>query len=100
MAIVMRFAPRGLAAEKYDQVIARLEESGAAAPAGRYYHVCFGEKNDLRISEIWDSLGSFEKYAESLRPIMEELGVPRVQPEVFEVHNMIAGERMSAADES
>ena len=88
-----------MTAEKYDEVISRLEDAGAAAPAGRFYHVCFGEKDDLRISEIWDSLASFEIYAEILRPIMAKTGVSRVEPEIFEVHNMIAGQRMSAANE-
>ena len=100
MAIVMRFAARGLTAEKYDEVIRRLEDAEAVAPAGRFYHVCFGEKEDLRISEIWDSLASFEIYAEMLRPILAETGVSRVEPEIFEVHNMIAGERVSAADQT
>ena len=91
MAIVMRFTPQALTAAKYDEVIRRLEAAGAGAPAGRLYHVCFGNKEELRVSEIWDSMENFEEFGKTLMPIMQDLGVDPVEPEILEVHNIVKG---------
>lgn len=91
MAIVMRFEPQGMSAAKYDEIIKRLEAAGAGAPAGRLYHVCFGDKENLRVSDIWDSMENFEKFGQTLMPIMQDLGADSGQPEIVEVHNIIEG---------
>ena len=91
MAIVMRFTPQGMTAAKYDEVIRRLEAAGAGAPAGRLYHVCFGNKEELRVSDIWDSMENFEEFGKTLMPILQDVGVDPGQPEFFEVHNIIKG---------
>jgi hypothetical protein len=91
MAIVMRFTPQALTAAKYDEVISRLEAAGAGAPAGRLYHVCFGNKEELRVSEIWDSMENFKEFGKTLMPIMQDVGVDPGQPEIVEVHNIIKG---------
>ncbi|MDQ3117739.1 MAG: hypothetical protein M3Q86_14210 [Verrucomicrobiota bacterium] len=87
----MRFTPQALTAAKYDEVIRRLEAAGAGAPAGRLYHVCFGNKEELRVSEIWDSMENFEEFGKTLMPIMQDVGVDPGQPEIVEVHNIIKG---------
>ena len=91
MAIVMRFTPQALTAAKYDEVSRRLEAAGAGAPAGRLYHVCFGNKEELRVSDIWDSMENFEEFGKTLMPIMQDVGVDPGQPEIVEVHNIIKG---------
>ncbi len=91
MAIVMRSKAQGVNAAKYDEVIRRLEAAGAGAPAGRLYHVCFGNKEELRVSDIWDSMENFEAFGKTLMPIMQDLGVDPVEPEILEVHNIIKG---------
>lgn len=97
MSLVLRFAPQGMTAAKYDEVIRRLEQAGAGSPAGRLYHVCFGDKNNLRVSDIWDSRESFERFGQTLRPILEELGIDSGEPEIIEVHNIIEGAKSSSA---
>ncbi|MCA1589147.1 MAG: hypothetical protein LC734_01905 [Acidobacteria bacterium] len=87
----MRFGPAGMTADKYKEVVKRLEQAGAGAPEGRLYHVCFGDTNDLRVSDIWDSRESFERFGETLRPILQEMGIKDVEPEIVEVHNIIEG---------
>ncbi|CAN5214835.1 hypothetical protein BH20ACI2_BH20ACI2_04050 [soil metagenome] len=91
MAIVMRFTAQGMNAAKYDEVVKRLEAAGAGAPAGRLYHVCFGNKEELRVSDIWDSMENFEEFGKTLMPIMKDVGVDPGQPEIVEVHNIIKG---------
>ena len=97
MAIVMRFTSPGMTVEKYEETVKRLEEAGAGAPAGRLYHVCFGDKENLRVSDIWDSRESFDKFGETLVPILTDLGIALGNPEVLEVYNIIEGERATSA---
>ena len=65
-------------------------------PPGRLYHVSFGDPNNLKVSDSWDSKESFEKFGETLLPIMQSLGIPQPQIEFFEVHNIIEGERAAS----
>ncbi len=97
MAVVLRFSPQGLTTAKYDEAVKRLEQAGAGSPAGRLYHVCFGNENNLRVSEIWDSSDSFERFGETLKPILQEIGIDPGVPEVIEVHNIIEGAKTSTA---
>jgi hypothetical protein len=97
MAFVFRFTSPGLTAAKYDETVKRLEQAGAGSPAGRLFHVCFGDKENLKVSDIWDSRESFEKFGETLQPIMQELGVDVGEPEFIEVHNIIEGAKADTA---
>jgi hypothetical protein len=58
--------------------------------------VCFGDPENLRVSDIWDSKESFEKFAETLYPIMQEMGGNPPEIEFFEVHNIIVGQQATA----
>ena len=97
MAIVMRFSGQSFTKAKYAECLEKLAAAGASAPAGRLYHVCFGDPNNLTISDIWDSRESFEKFAETVVPIVKELGLEYREPEIFEVNNIIAGAQAAAA---
>jgi len=96
MAVVLRATTPGFTAEKYDELVKKLEAAGAGSPAGRLYHVCFGDTNELRVSDIWDSREAFEKFGETLRPLMQEMGLAPAQIEFFEVYNIIEGQRATA----
>lgn len=92
MAVGLYFTPKGFSPDKYDEAIKRLEAAGAAAPPGRSYHVAFsGQEGGLNVFDVWDSQESFEKFGETLLPILGELGVDPGQPQVVPVHNVIRG---------
>ncbi len=91
MAIVVRFTPQGMTDAKYDECIKRLEAVRAGTPAGRLYHVCFGDPNNLNVSDIWDSVASFERFGQTLKPILQDLGIDPAEPAILEVHNIIQG---------
>lgn len=95
MAVVLRFTPTGMTEATYNECLNRLEAAGAGSPPGRLYHVCFGDKNNLRVSDIWDTRENFETFSQTLRPIMEDLGIEG-EPEFFEVHNTIEGVKASS----
>ena len=96
MAFVLRATASGFTAAKYDELVQKLEAAGAGAPAGRLYHVCFGDPNDLRVSDIWDSKEAFEKFGETLRPLMQDLGFGPPNIEFFEVYNIIEGSKAAS----
>jgi len=91
MSFVLRFTPKGLTAAKYDEVIKKLDAAGAGAPKGRSYHVCFGDPNNLFVSDIWDNMEDFQAFGQTLLPIMSSLGLDPGQPVILPVHNVIVG---------
>ena len=91
MSFVLRFTPAGFTAAKYNEAIKQLTAAGAGSPKGRSYHVCFGDPNNLYVSDIWDNMEDFQAFGKTLLPIMNALGVDPGQPVVLPVHNIIVG---------
>lgn len=91
MAIGIYFRPASMTAEQYDEVIRRLDAAGAGKPAGRSYHVCFGEGTELAVFDVWDSQEAFDKFGATLMPILQEMRLDPGQPSVATVHNVITG---------
>ncbi|MEA2337351.1 MAG: hypothetical protein QOE82_1358 [Thermoanaerobaculia bacterium] len=91
MPFVARFVPKSMSSQQYDDVIKRLDAAGAGAPKGRLFHVAFGSPEALRVSDIWESHDDFERFGQTLMPILQELGVDPGTPEFIETHNVIAG---------
>ena len=88
MSVVVRDQPRGLTRELYDEVGRRLEAAGNWPPNGLDMHVLFGAEGVLRVSEIWDSEEEFWAFASRLMPVLDEVGVPYSEPEVFTAHEL------------
>ena len=91
MSILVRFtgAPT-MTADRYDEVLPRIERSGQFPPDGLAYHVAFTSGGSFRVSEIWDSKEQFEAFGQRLMPILTEGGVELAgAPEVVEIHNII-----------
>jgi hypothetical protein len=91
MALAFYFAPQSFSTEQYDEVIRRLDAAGAGSPPGRSYHCAFTGDGGVQVFDVWDSQESFDKFGETLIPIMAELGTDPGQPQVTEVHNVIVG---------
>ena len=64
---------------------------GAGAPQGRLYHVAFGDPNELRVSDIWDTRENFERFGQTLMPILQQMGVDPGAPDFIEAYNIIPG---------
>jgi len=92
MPFIYHFSPKPMSSRQYDACIDALVAAGAGSPAGRLYHVAYGSPDALRVFDVWDSNASFEKFGESLRPILERLGVDPGAPDVAPVHNIILGD--------
>ncbi len=92
MSFVLRFTPSGFTAAKYAEVIKQLEAAGAGSPKGRSYHVCYGDPDNLNVTDTWDSMEDFQAFGLTLLPIMNSLGLDPGKPDIQEVHNVILGE--------
>jgi hypothetical protein len=95
MPVLLRFTASGLTAEKYDETVRLLEEAGQGSPAGRTFHVCWGPKDDLSVSDIWETKEAFEAFAQTLKPIMDKLGVMG-ETQFIEIYNIIEGTKAAA----
>jgi hypothetical protein len=91
MAIGIYFNPASMTAAQYDDIIGRLGAAGAGKPAGRLYHACFGSGDKLQVFDIWESQQAFDKFGETLMPILQEIGLDAGQPMVEPVHHLIQG---------
>jgi hypothetical protein len=90
MALIIHFAVKGMDDKKYAEILRRLEAAGAGSPPGRLHHTCYGPKNQLRVTDVFDTMKNFEAFGGKLVPILTELGV-QAPPEIHEVHNIIRG---------
>jgi hypothetical protein len=87
MSIVVRYPPSNTTKQQYDSVRKALTESGEWPADGCQLHVCFGDENDIRVSEVWESRKKLDAFGEKMRPRLEEAGIQLSgEPEVFEAH--------------
>lgn len=85
MSIVVRYPLSNVTKQQYDTVHDALEKSGDWPPEGCLVHVCFGDQQDVRVSEIWESQEQLSAFGEKLRPHLEAAGIQLSgEPEVFE----------------
>ena len=91
MALGFYFSPKSMSADQYDEVIRRLEAAGEGSPAGRTHHVAFDEQGTIHVFDVWDSQESFDRFGETLMPILGELGIDPGEPHVAPIHNVIDG---------
>ena len=91
MAIGVYFSPASMNKEQYEETLDRLDKAGQGSPRGRLYHACFGEGSNLMVFDIWDTQENFEKFGETLMPILAQLHIDAGQPDVMQVQNIITG---------
>jgi hypothetical protein len=91
MAIGIYINPASMTAAQYDQIIGRLDAAGTGNPAGRLHHACFGSGDKLQVFEVWESQQAFDKFGETLMPIIQEIGVDPGSHVAEPVHNLIPG---------
>ena len=83
----MRFPTSNVTKQQYDAVRSALQESGEWPPDGCQLHVCFGDEDDIRVSEIWDSPEKLQAFGEKLQPRLAAAGIQLTgEPEVFPAH--------------
>jgi hypothetical protein len=90
MAIAIYFSPPvPMTAQQYGETVKRLAKAGAGHPTGRLYHACFGTSDSVNVFDVWTSQAAFDKFGQTLMPILQQLGVDSGQPQVMGLHNVI-----------
>jgi hypothetical protein len=92
MSIVVRFAPKSMTTEQYEQVRGKVQSTSQWPPDGLEIHVCFGSGDQLRVSEVWESREKLDAFGETLMPVLSEAGIELAgEPEILDVHNLELG---------
>ena len=90
MAIVATFEVKGATAAKYDEVIRRLTAIGLKVPDGQMYHICYGDKQNLQVINVFESQAKLDAFAAKLVPILKEVGI-EAKGTILEAYNIISG---------
>lgn len=93
MALGLYFQPSGFTPEIYDDTIKQLDAAGAGIGSvpGRTFHCAMEVDGLIRVFDVWDSMEQFERFGETLVPIMSAAGVDPGQPQIMNVHNVQNG---------
>jgi hypothetical protein len=93
MAFGMYFRPTGFTSAMYDDVVKQLEQAGAGVGTvpGHRFHCAMEADGVVSVFDVWDSMEQFQKFGETLVPIMRKLGTDPGQPQVMKVHNLKIG---------
>ena len=89
VAIGVYFAPGGMSAEKYGEVLKSLRKAGAGNPPGRSYHASFGPTDKLQVFDVWTSQAAFDKFGKTLIPILQGVGIDPGQPTIMPINKVI-----------
>ena len=92
MAVGLYFQPKEFTPERYDEAIRELDKAGLGfgSVPGRTFHCALEAGGQIQVFDVWNSMDDFEKFGETLLPIMSKLGVDPGQPQVstvYQVHN-------------
>lgn len=90
MTIVAMFEVKGADAAKYDETLRRLAAIGQAVPDGQLFHICYGDRQNLQVIDVFSSPAKLEAFGAKLAPILQDLGI-EATPKVYEVYNTMAG---------
>ena len=91
MARVALFEVKGVDSSKYDEIIRRLKEIGQWVPDGQMYHICYGDRQNLQVIDVFESQAELDAFGAKLMPILQEMGIV-AKPSVFEVYNISEGQ--------
>lgn len=96
VAIVAVFQSPTLTQEKYEESVRRLTggRSGLRSPAdwpvpGLLAHVAGQGPKGFRVVDVWESGEAFQRFGQTLMPILQALGVDG-QPEIYPAHTFVS----------
>jgi hypothetical protein len=93
MALGLYFRPTGFTPALYENLLKQLEAAGAGfgSVPGRTFHCAMQVDGSISVFDVWDSMEHFQKFGETLVPIMKKMGIEPGDPQVMTVHNVKNG---------
>jgi thiamine pyrophosphate-dependent acetolactate synthase large subunit-like protein len=96
MPVVAVFQSPSLTQERYEESVAKLAggksrmESPADWPVeGLLAHVAGQGANGFRVVDVWESEEAFQRFGETLMPVLQDVGV-QGEPEVYPTHTFVS----------
>jgi hypothetical protein len=96
VAIVALFEAPGFTRETYEETVRRLTggDGRLASPSdwpveGLLAHAAGQGPNGFRVVDVWESADAFQRFGETLLPMLADLGVDG-EPEVYPAHTFVA----------
>ena len=96
VAIVAVFEAPGFTQEAYEETVRRLTggDGSLASPSdwpveGLLAHAAGQGPNGFRVVDVWESADAFQRFGETLLPMLADLGVDG-EPEVYPAHTFVA----------
>jgi hypothetical protein len=96
VAIVAVFQSPSLTQERYEESVRKLTggsdrmESPADWPVeGLLAHIAGQGENGFRVVDVWESEEAFQRFGETLMPILHEIGVDG-EPEIYPAHTFVS----------
>jgi predicted short-subunit dehydrogenase-like oxidoreductase (DUF2520 family) len=87
--ILVQFTFPNLGAEVYEGVIKDLAAEGHGNIPERLYHVAAPHGKNWHVTDVWESEEAFQKFGETMIPILIKNGGTPVVPVILQVHNII-----------
>ena len=86
--VIVQISIPGMTAKEYDQVWTELRKAGQSHPAGLHHHVGARQGNNWMVIDVWESAEAFNKFGETLVPILRNNGVAvdQFKPVITPVH--------------
>ena len=77
--------------KQYDQCWDELRALDMQNPHGLIHHVGAQRENGIVVTDVWESMDAFEKFGETLMPILAKMGIAEAKPEIMPVHYELFG---------
>ncbi|GAO42033.1 hypothetical protein [Flavihumibacter petaseus] len=90
--VMVQFTSPGMTSKQYDQVWDELRKAGQEHPDGLLHHVGAQQGNNWVVVDVWESEERFNKFGETLMPILKKIGVNFAPPVITPVYFEMAGE--------
>jgi hypothetical protein len=93
--IVAVFQPRNFTQEKYDESVVKVTgKSRVESPAdwpveGLLAHVAGQGESGFRVVDVWESEEAFNRFGETLMPILAEMGIED-KPDIYPAHSFVS----------
>ncbi len=95
--VLVQFNIPGMTAKQYDQTWTDLRAAGQANPKGLLNHFGAHNGNDWLVVDVWESAEAFNKFGETLLPILSKNGVAKAEPVVTPVYYEYSATPVSSA---
>jgi hypothetical protein len=95
MAIGALFELPGVTQAQYDEITSKLTDGRGLRSLsdwpveGIQLHVAGPTEDGWRVLDVWESEEAFQRFGEQLGPIASEAGLTSLEPQIFQVHNLI-----------